>query len=1002
MSFLKEYVYLCKNYLSETMNTFKLSLLLPFLAVMGVAHAQRNLNYYPDGPAFVCLNGHNKYTRALYGTNTEWRLETSDRPLFASYKKKSYRNISFALKVGDKELPLTQTRYCEARYEAGMRYYTLTDDSWDGGLLTIITFACADREGALWKFSADGFTKPLTLIGRIGDVKSTSFSRNGDLRADKGDFDPSGMSVTTLSCPLRGNVYARLSVQGTEQSLTLSTADSDSIAYENAWDKAEALGKNIMIVTPDAFFNTLGGALTAAADGIWGAETNTWMHGAIGWRMPYNGWRGAFAGDYVGWPDRQNTHFSNYAASQITTVEPVSQAAAQDTAKHLARSVERLGTPLFSNGYIGRFPNDAKRLSHYDMNLNLIDEWLTHLQFNADSSQLRAFWPTLKRHLEWEKRNFDPDDDGLYDAYACIWASDALYYNGGSVTHSSAYNYRAFKLAGRIAELLGEDPTYYNKEAEKTLRAINRTLWLDDAGHWAEYKDYMGLRRVHRNAAIWSIYTPIDCGVGTPDQWYRATQYVDSCIPHIALGPIAVHAGDDMYLKQKLDSLTQGAENLKTISTSGWQPYEWSINNVAPAEVMHMALAYFKAGRAEEGYQLLKASILDNMYLGASPGNFGQISHYDAALGEKYRDFADVVGIGSKALVEGLFGIEPAALYGKCYINYRLPKAWKWALISTPYITVHFKQTDDKLQYTVTQHFAKPLQIVIKAGSETVVGNTDSVQTFFLPVSAIQQQARQVAANVYERPDTLDWGTGLEGILPAKCKEVDLSKAYNAKVSDIFKNRYVSPRPPFTTLEMPVQGVGDWCSWGKTADINDSVFRSLIKDGRFSTPMGLAFRSPKEGSNIVYTSLWDNYPDSMSIPLEGRASRAYLLLAGSTNHMQYDIPNGQIVITYEDGSTDSLMLVNPYNWCPIERDYLNDGKAFKLTVQRPYRVELGTGRVSRTLLADDPNPEPRTLKGGAAEILSMRLNPKKKLRSLTLRALSNDVVIGLMGLTLQK
>jgi hypothetical protein len=30
----------------------------------------------------------------------------------------------------------------------------------------------------------------------------------------------------------------------------------------------------------------------------------------------------------------------------------------------------------------------------------------------------------------------------------------------------------------------------------------------------------------------------------------------------------------------------------------------------------------------------------------------------------------------------------------------------------------------------------------------------------------------------------------------------------------------------------------------------------------------------------------------------------------------------------------------------------------------------------------------------------MPLNPKKKLRSLTLRTLSNDVVIGLMGVTL--
>lgn len=37
-------------------------------------------------------------------------------------------------------------------------------------------------------------------------------------------------------------------------------------------------------------------------------------------------------------------------------------------------------------------------------------------------------------------------NDGLYDAYCCIWASDALYYNSGAVTHSSAYNYRANKL----------------------------------------------------------------------------------------------------------------------------------------------------------------------------------------------------------------------------------------------------------------------------------------------------------------------------------------------------------------------------------------------------------------------------------------------------------------------------------------------------------------------------------------------------------------------------
>jgi hypothetical protein len=43
----------------------------------------------------------------------------------------------------------------------------------------------------------------------------------------------------------------------------------------------------------------------------------------------------------------------------------------------------------------------------------------------------------------------------------------------------------------------------------------------------------------------------------------------------------------------------------------------------------------------------------------------------------------------------------------------------------------------------------------------------------------------------------------------------------------------------------------------------------------------------------------------------------------------------------------------------------------------------------------------RYIRGGAAQLLRMPLNPGKQLRSLTLRTLSNDVVIGLMGITLQ-
>ena len=54
-------------------------------------------NYTPEGRNFVCVNGNNRYTRALYGSRNGYRLETSDRPIFAVYKNNDNRNIRFRL-----------------------------------------------------------------------------------------------------------------------------------------------------------------------------------------------------------------------------------------------------------------------------------------------------------------------------------------------------------------------------------------------------------------------------------------------------------------------------------------------------------------------------------------------------------------------------------------------------------------------------------------------------------------------------------------------------------------------------------------------------------------------------------------------------------------------------------------------------------------------------------------------------------------------------------------
>ncbi|MBR1767185.1 MAG: hypothetical protein IJ742_00530, partial [Prevotella sp.] len=63
------------------------SLLLSVLEIAITAQEKpaRRMNYFPEGRDIVCVNGQNRYTRALYGGHTLFRLETSDRPIFATY-----------------------------------------------------------------------------------------------------------------------------------------------------------------------------------------------------------------------------------------------------------------------------------------------------------------------------------------------------------------------------------------------------------------------------------------------------------------------------------------------------------------------------------------------------------------------------------------------------------------------------------------------------------------------------------------------------------------------------------------------------------------------------------------------------------------------------------------------------------------------------------------------------------------------------------------------------
>ena len=1008
--------------------------------------AARTLQYRPDGEDFVSVNGKNRYTRALYGSHTAFRLETSDRPIFAVYEKRNSKNIHFHLVLADSSVtPLEETAWCESRYTPGRRSYRLKHPSWGTDAeLQISALALSDEDAAIWKITPVNMPVGAVLRPMLSEIRLNRLSRNGDMGADPpGCFDAPEQPQQLQSLGISLFDWQDVYVLVRDYSL-VALSQEEGIALYNKSEQARAdLASRIRIITPDPYFNTLGGALAVAADGIWDGEV--WLHGAIGWRMPLSGWRAAYTGDALGWHDRARTHFNAYAASQVTEVPNTIPHPAQDSTLALARSEKKWGTPQYSNGYICRNPRRNDQMHHYDMNLCYIDELLWHFNWTGDLEYARRMWPVLTRHLAWEKRNYDPDNDGLYDAYACIWASDALYYNSGAVTHSSAYNYRSNRLAAMIAEKIGEDPAPYREEADRILKALNARLWMPERGHWAEFQDFMGHKRLHTSPGVWTIYHALDSDIADPFQAYLATSYVDREIPHIP-----VH-GDGLK-----------DEGYATISTTNWLPYSWSINNVAFAEVMHTALAYFQAGRADAGFHLLKSSVLDGMYLGESPGNFGQISFYDAARGECYRDFGDPIGVASRVLIQGLYGILPDAMNGRLLVKPGLPSSWPFASLHTPDIDFDFKHTNEtatsyaiihrlpavrtlELQFPAQRSEVAKLTVNGKPATWTLVENSISrpILSVVVPASSDEKveisiewggevlgspTKSQIEAVSAEAPvcfvpmqqGDMKWWVPVDNPLSAdkddsiqfsafakvnssKCEPVVMDEQFNSAVTDIFRNEYLSPRSPYTTLQIPKQGIGEWCHPLHTVDIDDSGLLSSVQKGVLNTKLGVPFRTPAEGQNIAFTSLWDNYPDSLTVSLKGKASRAYLLMAGSTNHMQCHIDNGLIRVYYKDGTCDKMALRNPDNWAPIEHIFFEDGLAFNRHAPALYRLRLKTGEISNNFGEELGFPgASRELDGGAAILLEMPLNPDKKLSHLVLETLSNDVVIGLMGITLQR
>ena len=156
-----------------------------------------------------------------------------------------------------------------------------------------------------------------------------------------------------------------------------------------------------------------------------------------------------------------------------------------------------------------------------------------------------------------------------------------------------------------------------------------------------------------------------------------------------------------------------------------------------------------------------------------------------------------------------------------------------------------------------------------------------------------------------------------------------------------------------------------------------------VENGMLTVPQGAKFKWNPGAKDIAFTSMWDNWPRKVTVPVNKKGDSVWLLVAGSSNPMQVRIANAVLRFEYVDGKVETLELVNPMNfWCLspfLQGDYNYGVESFSLPKEPPAMAQLGSHC--------------------RAMVYGWKLRPDVELKQVTLETLSQEVVIGLMGLS---
>jgi hypothetical protein len=781
----------------------------------------------------------------------------------------------------------------------------------------------------------------------------------------------------------------------------------------------------VKITTPDKMFDLSLPPNVLAMDASW--HEKSFYHGTYAWHAPYMGWRLWYGPTVIGWHDRVKTNFKTFANLQAPRTDKPE--------KIFYNGKNQYSSIINTYGYLPAM-NDGKNRIFYNMQEVGIDMALHEIEWTGDISYAEEVFDNISGVLDWEKRILDPDNDNLYQNWLNTWVSDAHSYNGGGCAQSSVYNFRANKIMAKLASKLNRDPEPFLSRSNKIREAVHNTLWIPEKGIMAEYVDVIGNKLLHPSPELATIYHSIEAGIVDPFQAYQMLSFTEN------------------VLRNEKTKARSG----RLVWSSNWYPQNYSSCGLYTAENVHLAWAYYMCGQTQKGNEILKG-LVDAHFLSRMPG---VVAHCLAPDGysDGSTDFTDINSMYLRLVVEGLFGIRFNLLDEEVVIAPNFPSEWNHASLEVADASLSYQRNKGKETFNFnskakankvfsvtlsspkvesvllngqpTEYKTKPgighsklvvesnqsgnleLKVnyspgtipnliyqknIFKGRDITIKVSKGNIVEIKDPSSCLGKINRNEtsmdgkvvgspgAHTVFVRVKDNDW----DGWLPAEVvikeeklvdkpvadmpqsyKPIDISDNFNISLSDIHKQEYWHPRPKGYSIMARLDGRFGW-DWNQAGRnkimVDDSKLRS--SDGSYITKKGIPFFTPEKGANAACVSMWENFPEEMAFNLSGKGSELAVFFIGVTNPMQSRVENARFVVEYSDGTKEKVSLINPVNF----DDWLV--AAVQQENGTEYFSDFNHGIVQHIVV-----------------------DPAKELKSLKVRAIANEVIVGVLGISI--